>query len=187
MSQSNNVLGSKQLATLGGGCFWCLDAVYQELVGIHRVVCGYAGGHVLNPDYESVCRGITGHAEVVQLHFNPEEISFRQILEVFFVIHDPTTLNQQGHDIGSQYRSVIYCEDDDQMKESSQIIQELALQGVYREPIVTEIKMAPIFYAAEDYHQNYFAAHPHQGYCIGVVAPKVEKFRKTFIQLQKNK
>ena len=187
MSQSNNVLGSKQLATLGGGCFWCLDAVYQELVGIHRVVCGYAGGHDLNPDYESVCRGITGHAEVVQLYFNPEEISFRQILEVFFVIHDPTTLNRQGHDIGSQYRSVIYCEDDNQMKESSQIVQELALQGVYREPIVKEIKTAPMCYAAEDYHQNYFATHPHQGYCIGVVAPKVEKFRKTFIQLQKNK
>jgi peptide-methionine (S)-S-oxide reductase len=174
-----------QLITLGGGCFWCLEAVYQELKGVHQVISGYAGGFVEFPDYESVCDGTTGHAEVVQIHFDMQEISPRQILEVFFVIHDPTTLNRQGHDVGSQYRSVIYCEDELQINLALDVIQELKEKQVYRDPIVTEIMLAPTFYKAEEYHQNYFVTHPFQGYCMGVVAPKLEKFRKTFAQLKK--
>jgi peptide-methionine (S)-S-oxide reductase len=175
-----------QRITLGGGCFWCLEAVYQELVGVVEVVSGYAGGFVEFPDYDSVCNGTTGHAEVVQIDFNPQEISLRQILEVFFVIHDPTTLNRQGHDVGSQYRSVIYCEDEEQIKVAQGVIEELRNQNTYQDAIVTEIILAPIFYRAEDYHQNYFVTHPFQGYCMGVVAPKLHKFRKTFAQLQKS-
>ena len=174
-----------QLITLGGGCFWCLEAVYQELKGVHHVISGYAGGSVEFPDYESVCDGTTGHAEVVQIHFDPREISIRQILEVFFVIHDPTTLNRQGHDVGSQYRSVIYCEDELQINIALDVIEELKDKQAYRDPVVTEIMLAPIFYKAEEYHQNYFVTHPFQGYCMGVVAPKLDKFRKTFAQLKK--
>ena len=174
-----------QLITLGGGCFWCLEAVYQELNGVEQVVSGYAGGFVEFPDYESVCEGVTGHAEVVQIQFDPSLISLRQILEVFFVIHDPTTLNRQGHDVGPQDRSVIYCEDELQINTALDVILELKEQKVYQEPIVTEIMLAPTFYPAEDYHQNYFATHPFQGYCMGVIAPKLEKFRKTFAQLKK--
>ncbi len=174
-----------QIITLGGGCFWCLEAVYQELVGVEKVVSGYAGGFVEFPDYESVCDGTTGHAEVVQIHFDSQVISIRQILEVFFVIHDPTTLNRQGNDVGSQYRSVIYCEDDTQINVALDVIQELKNQRTYQDPIVTEIMLAPTFYQAEDYHQNYFVTHPFQGYCMGVVAPKLAKFRKTFKDLQK--
>jgi len=174
-----------QFITLGGGCFWCLEAVYQELKGVHQVISGYAGGFVRFPDYESVCDGTTGHAEVVQIHFDPQEISIRQILEVFFVIHDPTTLNRQGHDVGSQYRSVIYCEDELQINLALDVIEELKDKKVYRDPIVTEIMLAPIFYKAEEYHQNYFVTHPFQGYCMGVVAPKLDKFRKNFAQLKK--
>ena len=173
-----------QLITLGGGCFWCLEAVYQELIGVKQVVSGYAGGFVEFPDYESVCDGVTGHAEVVQISFDSSEISLRQILEVFFVIHDPTTINRQGHDVGSQYRSVIFCEDENQINTALDMIQELKEQQVYKSPIVTEIMLAPTFYAAEDYHQNYFATHPFQGSCMGVIAPKLEKFRKTFAQLR---
>jgi peptide-methionine (S)-S-oxide reductase len=174
-----------QLITLGGGCFWCLEAVYQELKGVHHVTSGYAGGFVEFPDYESVCDGTTGHAEVVQIHFDPQEITLRQILEVFFVIYDPTTLNRQGHDVGSQYRSVIYCEDELQINLALDVIHELKEKTVYRDPIVTEIMLAPTFYKAEEYHQNYFITHPFQGYCMGVVAPKLEKFRKTFAKLKK--
>ena len=174
-----------QLITLGGGCFWCLEAVYQELIGVEHVISGYAGGFVEFPDYESVCEGVTGHAEVVQISFDSSQISLRQILEVFFVIHDPTTLNRQGHDVGSQYRSVIFCEDENQINTALDIIQELKEQQVYKSPIVTEIMLAPTFYPAESYHQNYFATHPFQGYCMGVIAPKLEKFRKTFVQLKK--
>ena len=174
-----------QLITLGGGCFWCLEAVYQELKGVHQVISGYAGGFIEFPDYESVCDGTTGHAEVVQIHFDSQEISLREILEVFFVIHDPTTLNRQGHDVGSQYRSVIYCEDELQINLALDVIQELKEKQVYRDPIVTEIMLEPTFYKAEEYHQNYFVTHPFQGYCMGVVAPKLEKFRKTFAQLKK--
>ncbi len=174
-----------QMITLGGGCFWCLEAVYQELVGVEDVISGYAGGFVDFPDYESVCDGVTGHAEVVQIHFDPQAMSVKQILEVFFVIHDPTTLNRQGNDVGSQYRSVIYCEDEAQINLALDVIQELKNSHIYKDPIVTEIMLAPKFYRAEDYHQNYFVTHPYQGYCMGVVAPKLAKFRKTFTNLNK--
>jgi peptide-methionine (S)-S-oxide reductase len=174
-----------QLITLGGGCFWCLEAVYQELVGVTEVISGYAGGSVESPTYAAVCDGVTGHAEVVQIHFDPEKVSLRQILEVFYVIHDPTTLNRQGHDVGSQYRSVIYCEDQLQINAALELVEELKLGQVYKDPIVTEIIMAPTFYRAEDYHQNYYVTHPYQGYCMGVVAPKLDKFRKNFAQLKK--
>lgn len=174
-----------QIITLGGGCFWCLEAVYQELQGVQKVISGYAGGHVEFPDYDSVCAQTTGHAEVVQIQFDTQSISLQQIFEVFFVIHDPTTLNRQGHDVGSQYRSVIYCEDAAQVELANSMVRDLASQGVYRSPIVTEIIHAPVFYPAEDYHQNYFATHPFQGYCMGVIVPKLEKFRKTFAALKK--
>lgn len=174
-----------QLITLGGGCFWCLEAVYQELVGVKEVVSGYAGGFVESPTYAAVCDGVTGHAEVVQIHFDPEKVSLRQILEVFYVIHDPTTLNRQGHDVGSQYRSVIYCEDQSQIDAALEFVEGLKHDQVYKDPIVTEIIMAPTFYRAEDYHQNYYVTHPYQGYCVGVVAPKLDKFRKNFAQLKK--
>ena len=169
-----------QLITLGGGCFWCLEAVYQELNGVEQVVSGYAGGFVEFPDYESVCEGVTGHAEVVQIQFDPSLISLRQILEVFFVIHDPTTLNRQGHDVGTQYRSVIYCEDELQINTALDVILELKEQKVYQEPIVTEIMLAPTFYPAEDYHQYYYANNPNQPYCLAVAAPKVAKIRAKF-------
>jgi peptide-methionine (S)-S-oxide reductase len=174
-----------QLITLGGGCFWCLEAVYQELVGVKEVISGYAGGFVESPTYEAVCDGVTGHAEVVQIHFDPEIVSLRQILEVFYVIHDPTTLNRQGHDVGSQYRSVIYCEDQSQIDAALGLVDELKHGQVYKDPIVTEIIRVPTFYRAEDYHQNYYVTHPYQGYCVGVVAPKLDKFRKNFAQLKK--
>lgn len=173
------------LITLGGGCFWCLEAVYQDLKGVTSVISGYAGGHIENPDYESVCQGVTGHAEVVQIYFNPEEISLRNIFEVFFVIHDPTTMNRQGHDVGTQYRSVIYAENEDQLKLAREVIAELETQQAYAGKVVTELQLAPQFYKAEEYHQNYFVNHPFQGYCMGVVAPKLEKFRKTFKELSR--
>ena len=164
--------------TLGGGCFWCTEAVYQELRGVTQVVSGYAGGFVLNPSYAQICSGTTGHAEVVQLTYDPEQISFRKILEVFFTIHDPTTLNRQGNDIGTQYRSVIYYHDEMQRETARHVIAEMA--SVWDAPLVTELSPLPMFYRAEDYHQNYYRQHPDQGYCAFIVAPKVAKFRKTF-------
>lgn len=165
--------------TLGGGCFWCTEAVYQELKGVTQIVSGYAGGAVLNPSYEQICSGSTGHAEVVQLTFDPDQISFRRILEVFFTIHDPTTLNRQGNDIGTQYRSVIFYHDQAQRDTAAQVMAEMA--SVWDAPLVTELSPVPVFYRAEEYHQNYYRQHPDQGYCAFVVAPKVAKFRKTFI------
>lgn len=176
MSMTNSV----QTAILGGGCFWCLEAVYQQVKGMEKVISGYAGGHVPNPDYETVCAETTGHAEVVQLHFDPRIVSYRQILEIFFVIHDPTTLNYQGNDVGARYRSVIFTLDDTQMHIAKELISELSNGKHFSRPIVTEIQAAPIFYPAEDYHQNYFQTHPFQGYCMAVVGPKVSKFQKTF-------
>ncbi len=169
---------STEIATLGGGCFWCLEAVYQELKGITLVESGYSGGHVVDPVYEQVCDGNTGHAEVVRVHFDPAQVSYRDILEIFFTIHDPTTLNRQGNDVGTQYRSVIFTHSDEQMAMAKQVIAEMA--HVWDAPIVTELAEAPVFYRAEDYHQNYFVNHPLQSYCAFVVAPKVAKFRKTF-------
>lgn len=167
-----------EIATLGGGCFWCLEAVYQELKGVQRVESGYTGGHVDNPTYEQVCEGSTGHAEVIQVTFDPGIVSYRQLLEIFFTIHDPTTLNRQGNDTGTQYRSVIYYHTPEQKDTARQVIAEMA--NVWDAPIVTELSPAQTYYKAEEYHQNYFRQHPFQGYCAFVVAPKVAKFRKMF-------
>jgi peptide-methionine (S)-S-oxide reductase len=167
-----------ETAVLGGGCFWCTEAVYLEVKGVTAVVSGYTGGHTENPTYEQVCAGDTGHAEVVKLEFDPAVISYRDLLEIFFTIHDPTTLNRQGNDVGTQYRSVIYPQSPQQEAMARQVIAEMA--HVWDAPIVTELAPAQVFYPAEDYHQDYFRQHPLQGYCAFVVAPKVDKFRKTY-------
>lgn len=167
-----------ETAILGGGCFWCTEAVYKEVKGVTSVVSGYTGGHVDHPTYEQVCAGDTGHAEVVRLEFDPAVISYRDLLEIFFTIHDPTTLNRQGNDVGTQYRSVIYAVSPQQEAMARQVIAEMA--HVWDAPIVTELAPAQVFYPAEDYHQDYFRQHPLQGYCAFVVAPKVDKFRKTY-------
>ena len=172
-----------QKATLGGGCFWCLEAVYQQVRGVIHVESGYAGGQTLNPDYDSVCTGKTGHAEVVQIEFDAGVISYRTILDIFFAIHDPTTLNRQGNDIGSQYRSVIYAHDHQQRMIAQEVIQQLTKDNIFDQPIVTELADLPTYYKAEEYHQNYFNDHPDQGYCAFVVSPKVSKFRKQFSEL----
>ncbi len=167
-----------EFATLGGGCFWCLEAVYEELDGVVDVESGYAGGHVANPTYRAVCDGDTGHAEAVRIEFDPARISYREILEVFFVIHDPTTPNRQGNDVGTQYRSVIFHHSDEQKRTAEAIIAEA--QPSYGREIVTQVVPAADYYRAETYHQEYFRHNAAQGYCMFVVAPKVEKFRKTF-------
>lgn len=167
-----------EIATLGGGCFWCTEAVFQQLKGVQEVESGYTGGQVANPSYEQICEGTTGHAEVVRLTFDSDVVSFREILEVFFTIHDPTTLNRQGNDVGTQYRSVIYYHSPEQQETAKQVISEMA--NVWDAPIVTELSPAETYYKAEGYHQNYFRQNPMQGYCAFVVAPKVSKFRKTF-------
>jgi peptide-methionine (S)-S-oxide reductase len=167
-----------QSAVLGGGCFWCLEAVFLEMRGITRVESGYMGGHDPAPTYENVCAGGTGHAEVVRLEFDPSQVSYHDILEVFFTIHDPTTLNRQGNDVGTQYRSAIFYNSPEQEATARQVIAEMA--NVWDGPIVTEVVPEAAWYKAEDYHQNYFSQHPLQGYCAFVVAPKVAKFRKTF-------
>ncbi|ALU87866.1 peptide methionine sulfoxide reductase [Herbaspirillum rubrisubalbicans] len=172
-----------QIAVLGGGCFWCLEAVYQQVKGVQSVESGYTGGSVVDPSYEQVCGGQTGHAEVVKLVFDPQQISFREILEIFFTIHDPTTLNRQGNDVGTQYRSVIYYQDQTQHDTARHIIAEMAL--VWDAPIVTELSPPQPYYRAEDYHQNYFVQHPFQGYCAFVVAPKVAKLREVFAEKSK--
>jgi|SRR5579871_358148 len=169
-----------EVATLAGGCFWCLEAVYQEMEGVLSVESGYMGGHVEKPTYQDVCTGTTGHAEVVQLTFDPGETSYRAILEVFFTIHDPTTPDRQGNDVGTQYRSVIFYHDDAQRATAEELIRELNAEGIWRDPIVTQVVPAEEFYKAEDYHQNYFREHPRQPYCSFVVAPKVHKFREKF-------
>lgn len=170
----------EQQATLGGGCFWCLEAVYQELDGVTRIVSGYAGGHVPNPSYEAVCTGRTGHAEIVQLTFDPEKVSYREILEVFFAIHDPTTRDRQGGDVGPQYRSIILTHDDEQRRVAEQVIAELTQQRVFDAPIVTEVEPLDVFYPAEAYHQDYYRQHRAQPYCAFVISPKLAKFRKRF-------
>ncbi|MGB8981387.1 MAG: peptide-methionine (S)-S-oxide reductase MsrA [Anaerolineales bacterium] len=172
-----------QTATLAGGCFWCLEAVYDELRGVHSVESGYAGGHADNPTYRDVCSGNTGHAEVVQIRFDPGVISYRDLLNVFFTIHDPTTLNRQGGDVGTQYRSAIFYHDDEQKKVAEEIMQNLNAQKLWDKPIVTEVTKFDKFYVAEDYHQEYFANNPNQPYCQVVVAPKVGKFRKHFLEM----
>ena len=169
-----------EITTLGGGCFWCLEAVYDQLEGVLDVVSGYAGGHVPDPDYTSVCNGTTGHAEVVQVTFDPAIVSFQEILEVFFTIHDPTTLNRQGADVGTQYRSAIFYHAEEQKAIAEQVIAEIAAAEIWSDPIVTEITALDTFYPAEDYHQEYFQRNPNQGYCQVVIAPKVAKFRQKY-------
>lgn len=171
-----------ETATLGGGCFWCLEAVYQEMQGVTGVRSGYTGGSVANPTYEQVCSGRTGHAEVVEVTFDPEVTTFGDILDVFFVIHDPTTLNRQGNDVGSQYRSGIWYHSEAQRLTAEEKIRELTESRAWSDPVVTEILPAGVFFAAEEYHQNYFRQHPNQGYCAMVVSPKVAKFRRTFTE-----
>jgi peptide-methionine (S)-S-oxide reductase len=173
---------TKELATLAGGCFWCLEAVYKELRGVERVVSGYAGGHVSNPNYREVCEGTTGHAEVVQITFDPSKVSYRELLEVFFTIHDPTTLNRQGGDVGTQYRSAVFYHTPEQRETAEQVIAELTAERVWDSTIVTEVTPLDKFYPAEDYHQDYFEKNPTQPYCSAVVAPKVSKFRKLFLE-----
>jgi len=172
----------KALATLGGGCFWCLEAVYLELQGVEQVVSGYSGGAVPNPSYYEICGGETGHAEVVQLTFDPREVSFKEILQVFFTIHDPTTLNRQGADIGTQYRSVIFYHSQEQRVIAEETIEELTATQVWDAPIVTEVMPFETFYRAEDYHQDYFQRNSFQPYCQYVIVPKVIKFRKMFAE-----
>lgn len=171
--------------TLAGGCFWCLEAVYDEVKGVLSVDSGYANGHAPNPTYRAVCNGDTGHAEVVQIKFDPSVITLRDLLNIFFTIHDPTTLNRQGADVGTQYRSGIYYHSEDQKREAEQAIRELEAQKVWDQAIVTEVEPLKDFYIAEDYHQEYFAKNPYQPYCMAVVAPKVGKFRKHFLELWK--
>ncbi len=167
-----------EIATLAGGCFWCLEAVYDQLRGVEDVVSGYSGGTVPKPTYNSVCTGTTGHAEVVQVTFDPAVISFRDLLDVFFTIHDPTTLNRQGADVGTQYRSAIFYHTPEQKATAEQVIKEQTAAHLWNDPIVTEVTPFQVFYPAEMYHQEYFRLNPSQGYCRAVVAPKVAKFRK---------
>ena len=171
-----------ETATLAGGCFWCLEAVFLRLRGVSRAECGYAGGHVDNPTYEAVCGGATGHAEVVQIDYDPAQISFGDLLDVFFTIHDPTTLNRQGNDVGTQYRSAIYYHNDAQRAEAERKIAELTSQEVWNSAIVTEVTPLDKFYPAEAYHREYYDRNPEQGYCQVIIAPKVSKLRQKFTE-----
>lgn len=171
--------------TLGGGCFWCTEAVYEQVRGVLAVESGYCNGQVQHPSYEQVCEGTTGHAEVVRVQFDATLITLREVLEIFFVIHDPTTLNRQGNDTGTQYRSGIYFSNAEQETAAKEVIAEMAASGIYSRPIVTEVVALNNYWPAEAYHQDFFARNPDQGYCMAVAAPKVAKFRKTFSRLQK--
>jgi peptide-methionine (S)-S-oxide reductase len=168
------------MATLGGGCFWCLEAVFEQLRGVTKVESGYAGGHTPHPTYEQVCTGRTGHAEVVQITFNPAILTYRDLLDVFFTLHDPTTLNRQGADVGTQYRSVIFYHSEEQKRIAEERIQELNAAGIWDAPLVTQVVPFQEFYRAEDYHQGYYQANPRQPYCQAVISPKVAKLRKAF-------
>jgi peptide-methionine (S)-S-oxide reductase len=178
-------MGQQEVVTLGGGCFWCLEAVYHETEGIISAISGYMGGRSSNPTYKEVCSGASGHVEVVQVTFDPAVITFRDILEIFFSIHDPTTLNRQGNDVGTQYRSVIYFHSPEQEATAEAMIAELTAEKVFGDPIVTTVEPAPQFWLAEDYHQEYFANNPYQPYCSFVVAPKLKKFRQKFAARRK--
>ena len=175
-------MANSEIATLGGGCFWCLEAVYLEMKGVLKVESGYMGGNVVNPTYEQVCTARTGHVEVVQVTFDPAATSFREVLEVFFSIHDPTTRDRQGNDVGPQYRSVIFYHGEGQRAAAEELIRELTDERVFSAPIVTAIEPAAPFYKAENYHQDYFRNHPAQPYCAFIVAPKVKKFREKFAE-----
>ena len=181
MSSTTTVAAGREVATLAGGCFWCLEAVYDGMKGVESVESGYMGGRVLNPTYEQVCAGDTGHAEVVRVTFDPAVVSFKELLEVFFVIHDPTTLNRQGNDTGTQYRSAVFYHSPRQKSDAEEVIGRLNAAKLWDGPIVTEVAAAVEFYQAEGYHQEYFARNSYQPYCQFVVAPKVAKFRKHFL------
>jgi peptide-methionine (S)-S-oxide reductase len=172
----------REVATLGGGCFWCIEAIFSELAGVEKVESGYSGGTAPNPTYEQVCSGRTGHAEVVQVTFQPAVLSYGDLLRVFFTVHDPTTLNRQGADIGTNYRSVIFYHNDEQRSQASEIIREVDKAGIWDGPIVTQLEPFKAFYKAEEYHQEYFKNNPNQSYCRVVIAPKVRKFREHYLQ-----
>ena len=174
-------IARSETATLAGGCFWCLEAVFKELTGVEQVVSGYSGGHTSNPTYEEVCMGTTGHAEVVQATFDPVAISFRELLEVFFAIHDPTTLNRQGPDVGTQYRSAIFYHDADQKSVAEEVVADMEGRGVWSRPIVTEVLPLNTFYPAEEYHHDYYRRNSDQPYCQLIIDPKVSKFRKEYL------
>jgi len=179
------IIMNTQIATLAGGCFWCLEAVYDEVKGVVSVESGYAGGHVDNPSYQAVCTGTTGHAEVVRITFDADVVSYKDLLNVFFGIHDPTTLNRQVADVGTQYRSAIFYHDDEQKEIAEEVIKDLETQKIWNDPIVTTLEKMDKFYIAEDYHQEYFANNPFQPYCSAVVRPKVAKFRKQYLEMLK--
>ena len=168
----------KEEAVFGGGCFWCIEAIFQDLKGVEEVISGYTGGTVANPTYEQVCTGETGHAEVIKITFNPTEITYKELLEVFFSNHDPTTLNRQGADIGTQYRSAVFYSNEEQKKSAKDVIEDINKQGIWKNKIVTELSRLKEFYEAEEYHQNYFLRNPTQGYCKVVIEPKVLKFKE---------
>jgi peptide-methionine (S)-S-oxide reductase len=178
-------MAERDITTLGGGCFWCLEAVYHDVRGVESAISGYMGGRSINPSYQEVCSGRSAHVEVVQVTFDPAVISFREILEIFFAIHDPTTLNRQGNDAGTQYRSVIYYHSPEQRETAEAMIRELTAEKAFDDPIVTTVEEAPKFWPAEDYHQDYLANNPFQSYCAFVVAPKLAKFRKKFAEKRK--
>lgn len=180
-----NQAASQEIATLAGGCFWCLEAVLEEIAGIERVISGYTGGDTVDPTYEQVCSGKTGHAEAVQVRFDASRISYRKILEIFFSIHDPTTLNRQGADVGTQYRSTIFYHSEQQKAIAEELIVKLNTAHLWKNPIVTQIVPLGTFYPAEDYHQGYFAQHPEQGYCRTVISPKLNKFRQQWLKYLK--
>jgi peptide-methionine (S)-S-oxide reductase len=177
-----NLAASLEVATLAGGCFWCLEAVFREVDGVENIVSGYTGGATVNPTYEQVCSGKTGHAEAVQVRFDPSKISYREILEIFFSIHDPTTLNRQGADVGTQYRSAIFYHSEQQKAIAEELIARLDTAHLWENPVVTQIVPLRTFYPAEDYHQGYFAKHPEQGYCQAVISPKLNKFRQEWVK-----
>lgn len=190
MSQEQSQIhldNGKEVATLAGGCFWCLEAILNELEGVENIFSGYSGGKAVNPSYSEVCTGTTGHAEAVQLTFDPQVICFKQILEIFFTIHDPTTLNRQGADVGIQYRSAIFYHNEEQRAIAEQVIQELKASNIWGAPIVTEVTPFDGFYPAEDYHQDYFKRNPEQPYCRVVIVPKVAKFSKQYLDKLKKR
>jgi peptide-methionine (S)-S-oxide reductase len=182
ISGETNMVDNENLkkATFGSGCFWCTEAVFEMVKGVHSVVSGYSGGNVENPTYEQVCSGSTGHAEVIQITYDSDIITYDELLQIFWKTHDPTTLNRQGNDVGTQYRSVIFYHDDEQKQLAEKYKEELDASGAWKNPIITEIVPLSVFYKAEDYHQNYYESNPNQGYCAFIIAPKLEKFEKVF-------
>ncbi len=185
LTGSSHMKENTELATFGGGCFWCVEAIYERVSGVQLVVSGYAGGHVDNPSYTQVTSGLTGHAEVVQITFDPLLISYKELLEIFFSTHDPTTLNKQGADVGTQYRSIVLFHHDEQRKQANEVIADLEGAGIWTSPIVTQVEPFNNFFTAEDYHQEYFENNPNLGYCRVVIRPKVEKFEKIFREKMK--